>query len=62
MAAFLTQVGSVVTSAITWVGNVVTAMFGESGALKDLLPFLAIALGLTILHMGISYIRSFVRN
>lgn len=62
MTAFLTQVGSVVTSAITWVGNVVTAMFGESGALKDLLPFLAIALGLTILHMGISYIRSFVRN
>lgn len=62
MASFLTQVGSVVTSAITWVGNVVTAMFGETGALKDLLPFLAIALGLTILHMGISYIRSFVRN
>lgn len=62
MTAFLTQVGSVVTSAITWVGNVVTAMFGETGALKDLLPFLAIALGLTILHMGISYIRSFVRN
>lgn len=62
MTSFLTQVGSVVTSAITWVGSVVTAMFGESGALKDLLPFLAIALGLTILHMGISYIRSFVRN
>lgn len=62
MAAFLTQIGNVVTSAIGWVGDVVTAMFGESGALKDLLPFLALALGLTILHMGISYIRSFVRN
>lgn len=62
MAAFLTQIGDVVTSAITWVGDVVTAMFGSTGALKDLLPFLALALGLTILHMGISYIRSFVRN
>lgn len=62
MATFLTNIGSVLTAAIGWVGNVCTAIFGESGALKDLLPFLAIAMGLGILHLGISYIKGFVRT
>lgn len=62
MAAFLTDVGTVLAQAITWVGSVATAFFGTTGALKDLLPFLAISLGLGILGTGVGYIRSFVHR
>lgn len=62
MAAFLTEIGNVLTSAIGWVGDVVSALFGSTGALKDLLPFLAIAMGLGILHLAISYVKGFVRT
>lgn len=62
MAAFLSNIGNVLTAAIGWVGNVCSAIFGTEGALADLLPFLAIAMGLGILHLGISYIKGFVRT
>lgn len=61
MAAFLTEIGSVLTSAISWVGQVVTAMFGTSGALADLLPFIALGIGVGVLGLGVSYVRSFIK-
>lgn len=61
MSALLTQIGTVLSSAITWVGSVVSAMFGSSGALADLVPFLAIGMGLGILGLGVKYVRSFVQ-
>lgn len=61
MSALLTQIGTVLSSAITWVGSVVSAMFGTSGALADLVPFLAIGMGLGILGLGVKYVRSFVQ-
>lgn len=61
MASLLSQIGNVLTAAIGWVGNVVSAMFGESGALADLLPYLAIGMGVGILGLGVRYVRSFVK-
>lgn len=61
MAAFLTEIGSVLTAAISWVGQVVTAMFGTSGALADLLPFIALGIGVGVLGLGVSYVRSFIK-
>lgn len=61
MASFITQIGTVLTAAIGWVGSVVTAMFGENGQLADLLPFIALGLGVGILGLGVRYIRSFVK-
>lgn len=61
MSSLLTQIGTVLSSAITWVGSVVTAMFGTEGALADLVPFLAIGMGLGILGLGVKYVRSFVQ-
>lgn len=61
MANILTQIGSVLTAAIGWVGNVVTAMFSSEGALSDLLPYLAIAMGVGVLGLGVRYVRSFVK-
>lgn len=61
MQALLQNITSCLTQAITWVGNVVTAMFGADGALADLVPFLAIGMGLGILGLGVKYVRSFVQ-
>lgn len=62
MASLLTQIGTVLTAAISWVGTTVTAMFNtESGALSDLLPFLALSMGIGILGLGVKYVRSFVK-
>lgn len=61
MSAIITQIGAVLTAAIGWVGNVVTAMFSENGALSDLLPYLALGMGLGILGLGVKYVRSFVK-
>lgn len=61
MASFLTNIGSVLTAAISWVGNTVTALMGESGAMKDLLPFIALGLGVGVLGLGVGYVRSFIK-
>lgn len=61
MQALLQNITSCLTQAITWVGNVVSAMFGTEGALADLVPFLAIGMGLGILGLGVKYVRSFVQ-
>lgn len=61
MATFITNIGTVLTAAIGWVGNVVSAMFGENGALADLLPFIALGLGVGILGLGVKYVRSFIK-
>jgi hypothetical protein len=61
MANLITQIGSVLTAAIGWVGDVVSAMFGAQGALADLLPYLALGMGIGILGLGVKYVRSFVK-
>ncbi len=48
------------TTVIAWVGSVVTALTGESGALKELLPLLAIGVSVSALMLGIRCIRSFI--
>lgn len=47
------------TTVISWVGSVVTAVVGESGALSELLPLLAVGIGVSALMLGIKAIRSF---
>lgn len=61
MTAFLTQIGTVVTQGITWLGSVVTALLGESGALNDLVPFIALGIGVGIIGLGVKYVRSFIK-
>lgn len=45
---------------ITWVGSVVTALTSTEGALKELLPLLAIGVAVSALMLGIKAIRSFI--
>lgn len=54
-AAITSALGDV----IGWVGTVVTALTGEAGQLKDLLPLLAIGIAISALMLGIKAIKSF---
>lgn len=56
----LEAVTSGLSTVIGWVGTVVTALTSSSGALKDLLPLLAIGVAVSALMLGIKAIRSFV--
>lgn len=53
--AVTTALGTV----ITWVGSVVTALTGASGALNGLLPLLAIGIAVSALMLGVKAIKSF---
>lgn len=56
----LEAVTSALGTVISWVGTVVTALVGESGALAELLPLLAIGVAISALMFGIKAIRSFI--
>lgn len=55
----ITAIGSALTSMISWVGDVVTAVVGAEGALNDLLPVFALAIGGTLIMFAIRIIRGF---
>lgn len=56
----LNAVTSALSTVIDWVGTVVTALVGESGALNELLPLLAIGVAISALMLGIKAIKSFI--
>ena len=56
----LNAVTSALTTVIDWVGTVVTALVSDTGALKELLPLLAIGVGISALMFGIKAVRSVI--
>lgn len=56
----LTAVTDGITSVISWVGSVVTALIGESGALAPLLPLFAIGIAVSGVLLGIKVIRGLI--
>lgn len=56
----LDAVTSGITTVISWVGSVVTALVGASGALKDLLPLFAIGVAISAILLGIKVIRGLI--
>lgn len=56
----LAAVTSGLSTVITWVGTVITAMTSETGALSDLLPLLAIGVSISALLLGVKVIRSVI--
>lgn len=56
----LEAVTTALTTVIGWVGTVVTALVGETGELKELLPMLAIGISISALMLGIRAIKSFI--
>lgn len=55
----LEAIGTALTQMITWLGNVVTAVVGESGALAALLPVFALGIAGTVVMFGIRVLRGF---
>lgn len=56
----LTAVTDALTTVISWVGSVVSALVGTDGALSDLLPLLAVGVAISALMLGIKAIKSFI--
>lgn len=56
MAAVTSALGTV----IEWIGTVVTALVGESGALSELLPLFAIGVAISAFLLGIKAIKSLI--
>lgn len=48
----LAAVTSAITTVITWVGSVITALTDSSGALYDLLPLFAIGIAISAVLLG----------
>lgn len=60
MSGFLSDIGTGVTSAITYLGNVVSALFTENGALSPILPAIGLAVGVTLIGWGIGKVKSLI--
>lgn len=56
----LDAVTSGLTTVISWVGTVITAITGENGALAPLLPLFAIGIAISVVFLGVKAIRSIV--
>lgn len=55
----IAAIGDALGSIIGWVGEVVSALVGEAGELKDLLPLMAVGIGVSLLMLGVKAIKSF---
>lgn len=56
----LEAVTTALTTVISWVGTVVSALTTEAGQLNELLPLLAVGVAVSALMLGIKAIRSFI--
>lgn len=56
----LEAVTTALTTVISWVGTVVTALTSTDGALSALLPLLAVGVAISALMLGVKAIKSFI--
>ena len=56
----LDAVTSGLSTVITWIGTVITAIVGTDGALKELLPLFAVGIAISVVFLGVKAIKSIV--
>lgn len=56
----LAAVTSAITTVLGWIGSVIDALVGESGALAPLLPLFAIGIAISAVLLGVKIIKSVV--
>lgn len=56
----LSVLGSTLTQVISWIGSVITALVGDSGAFKALMPLVFIGVALALIFAGVRAIRKLV--
>lgn len=60
MEGFITALSQIGSALINFVGNIVSALFSESGAWGDLLPFFLIGIIISIVMVAVKIIRKVV--
>lgn len=55
----LDAITTALTQVITWIGSVLTAVVSSTGALKDLLPVLAVSIGIALVMLTVKIIKRF---
>lgn len=58
----LDAIGTGVTTVITYVGNVISAITSTSGAWKDLLPVIGLGIGVMFVMFAISTVKSLIKG
>lgn len=56
----LAAVTTALSEVITWCGEIITAITGEAGALKELLPLFAVGIAISVVFLGVKVIKSIV--
>lgn len=56
----LAEISNVFTQVITWLGEFLSALTGETGALAALWPLMAISIGVSVLMVCIKIVRRIV--
>lgn len=56
----LAAVTSSLTSVISWIGTVITAITSETGDLNELLPLFAVGISISVVFLAVKAIRSIV--
>lgn len=56
----LDAVTSGISTVITWVGSVITALTSSTGALNSLLPLFAVGIAVSAILLGVKMIKSVV--
>lgn len=58
----LAAISTGVTTVISFVGNVITAITGASGAWKDLLPVIGLGIGVMFVMFAITTVKSLIKG
>lgn len=60
MAQFTSALATIGSTLINFIGNIITAMFGEGGAWADLLPFFLLGIIISVILVGVKIMRKVV--
>ena len=55
----LSSVTDALSTVITWLGTVLTAITGTDGALKDLWPLLAVGIAISVIMLTVTVVKRF---
>lgn len=58
----LAAISTGVTTVISYVGNVITAITGASGQRKDLLPVIGLGIGVMFVMFAITTVKSLIKG
>ena len=58
----LAAVTTGVTTAIQYIGDVISAITGTNGAFADVLPLIGLAIGMFVVTFGIGVVKSLIKG